>query len=119
MWHRRRRWQVSLVDSAEELTDKLTRFTWTPCTGFQVRGSPYLFLNDATSPDGAQEWAIVLGEGEAFPQVESITFSWCQPFEAREYVAKALAGRYAYLYDLIDPKQVETPDPHGSCRHCR
>jgi len=52
MWHRTRRWQVSLVDSAEELTAKVTKFTWTPCTGFQVRGSPYPFSSSHPASAG-------------------------------------------------------------------
>ena len=37
----------------------------------------YLFLNDATSGDGAQEYGAIKRLPDTWLQVESITFSWC------------------------------------------
>lgn len=59
MMHRRRRWCVGPITTAEELAEKLTKHTWTLCTGFYVASHPhYLFLNDATHEDvdGGEEW---------------------------------------------------------------
>lgn len=119
MWHRNRRWQVSPVESVTILARHLTEMIWVLCQGFRFRESAYLFLNDSTSPDGAQEYAVVKREGDDFPQVESITFSWCQPFEAERYIDKILAGDYdRTTLDLIDPARIESPDEHGSCLLC-
>lgn len=59
MLHKNRRWCVTPVASAEELAEKLTEMTWCGCSGFRLGG--YLWLNDATSPDGAQEFAVYAG----------------------------------------------------------
>jgi hypothetical protein len=81
MMHDRRRWVVNAVASAEELAHMLSKRTWTLCSGFYVHGHPdYLFLNDATSENGAGEYAVVKGGMEGpHVQVESVTFSWCEP----------------------------------------
>lgn len=58
MMHCKRRWSVAPVATAEELAHMLTERTWTLCSGFSVVGHDgYLFLNDATSEDGAGEYA--------------------------------------------------------------
>src|SRR6266571_4231859 len=59
MFHDKRRWYLSEVESPVALAEKLTRHTWTLCTGFYVRGfENYLFLNDATHEDGALEIGV-------------------------------------------------------------
>src|SRR5207245_9228216 len=96
MMHYRRRWCVSPVAAAEELAEKLTRHTWTLCTGFYVQSHPhYLFLNDATHEDGAAEIGIVVGGMDGpHVQIESITFSWCTFKVALDHIRKTLAGEY-------------------------
>lgn len=60
MMHTRRCWCVSPAASTNELAERLSRHTWTLCTGFVVEEHPtYLFLNDSTHEDGAGEWAVV------------------------------------------------------------
>lgn len=119
MLHDRRRWSLAQIETPAILTDHLTQLIWTPCQGFQIRGSPYLFLNDSTSPDGAQEYGVVLCEDEYLIQIESITFSWCQPFKARIYIDLVLAGKFNDA-DLarVDPHLIQSPEAHGTCRHC-
>ncbi len=56
MFHERRVWSVSPVASAEELAKKLTEMIWCCCNAFELGG--YLWLNDSTCPDGAQEYAV-------------------------------------------------------------
>ena len=71
MFHKKRVWCVSPVGSAEELAEKITQHSWTLCTGFQIDG--YLFLNYATSEDGAQEYAVVkcpANPGEPYRRVD-------------------------------------------------
>src|SRR5262249_4855835 len=107
-------------EDAEELARLLTARTWTLCTGFELGG--YLFLNDSTSEDGAQEYAVVkrpAAAGDPFVQVESITFGWCTPAQALEYIRAAVA-------DDLDGTghgrpvcpQVDTLPTHGRCPHC-
>lgn len=93
MFHDKRRWGISPVYTVEELALKLTCATWCGCQGFVLGG--YLFLNDSTGPDAAQEYAIVkhLPSGR-FLQVESVTFSWCLRHEAIGILSAAIAGEY-------------------------
>ena len=79
MLHANRAWCVSEVASVEELAKKLTETTWCCCTAFLVAGQPrYVWLNDSTSPDGVQEYAVVKLKGADGwgRQIESITFGW-------------------------------------------
>jgi hypothetical protein len=119
MFHNDRVWCVTAVASADELARKLTGTTWTCCTAFELGG--YLWLNDATSPDGAQEFAVVKKAGPNGPplQVESITFSWCDFDTALRYIQQTLRGEDddSDFAREVSPV-VQTPAEHGSCRHC-
>ncbi|MGI2907155.1 hypothetical protein [Tolypothrix sp. VBCCA 56010] len=85
MLHNKRTWTINEVSSPEQLAEKLTAHTWTGCTGFKLGN--LLFLNDATSGDGAQEYAVVaLYTNNDFLQIESITFSWCSYEQALAYI---------------------------------
>jgi hypothetical protein len=80
MLHADRIWSVAEVSSAEELARDLTRETWCCCQGFRIVDHPrYVWVNDSTSEDGAQEYAVCrlgLAKGD-MRQLESITFVWC------------------------------------------
>ncbi len=113
----RRRWQVSDVATAEELASILTGQDWTLCSGFRHGG--HLWLNDATGPDGAQEYAVVR-EGD-HAQVESITFGWLDAARGLAIIREIVAGEggdYSASYGSIDPRMVETPAQHGRCPQC-
>jgi hypothetical protein len=119
MFHSNRVWCVSPVDSAEDLARKLTEVTWCCCTGFEFGG--YLWLNDSTSPDGAQEYAVLKRNGDHGKpvQIESITFGWCDQAKALEYIRQTLAGKDD-VNDFrreVDPV-LQTPDQHRRCGHC-
>jgi hypothetical protein len=121
MFHKQRVWCVTPVESAEVLAEKLTQHSWTLCTGFQL-GS-YLFLNDATSEDGAQEYAVVKcppSDGHEYRQVESLTMSWCTYNEALVYIRRTLAGEFddASYASVVQPK-LEMPEVHGHCHLCQ
>ena len=77
MMHTRRKFCVLPVETADELAEKPTAHIWTLCTAFRL--TDYLFLNDSTSEDAAQEYAVARATTENGPalQVESITFGWC------------------------------------------
>lgn len=121
MFHSKRRWSLSEVESAEALAKMLVERTWTLCCGFYVKGhSEYLFLNDATSEDAAFEVAVVkqLADGN-FLQVESITVSWCTMSQTRTYIEEALAGTFDAL-DFVHPvnPRIDAPGQHQRCHLC-
>ena len=93
MFHANRIWgPPRTVATAEELADLLTEHTWCLCSAFEHAG--YLYLNDATSEDGAQEYAVVLKRPDGFRQIESVTFSWCSKASALEIIDKVVKGEY-------------------------
>ena len=92
MFHKNRTWRVGTVATPQELAEKLTKCTWTLCSGFKVEGFDYLFLNDSTHEDGAGEYGVVKQTPDGFVQVESITFSWTSTEKALAYILEALAG---------------------------
>lgn len=119
MFHADRVWCVGPVASAEELACKLTETTWCCCTGFELGG--YLWLNDSTSPDGAQEYAVIKKPGSTGKpvQVESITFGWCDKVQALAYILLTLAGKddHNSFCRVVEPV-LQTPAEHGRCPHC-
>lgn len=120
MLHKTRAWCLVPIGSAEELAEKLTEQTWTGCAAFAL--GEYVFLNDSTSADGAQEYAILkrpAHPGEAWFQIESITFGWCSREKGLEYIRQILAGDYdqADYRSAVQPT-LETPSEHGRCHHC-
>lgn len=120
MMHKSRTWAIHIVETIDELTKKLTERTWTLCTGFTVAGQQqYLFLNDATCEDGAQEYAVVKRIGDRLIQVESITFSWCDSTQARVYIEQALRGDYDRDgWAVSQSLHIEDGKTHGRCPHC-
>ena len=98
MFFERRPIAIRELDDAGELVDKLLNYSWTLCTAFRL--GHLLFINDATSEDGAGEWAVVIHEPQegcecvahehdgcsncahgrcpvlSGVQIESITFGW-------------------------------------------
>jgi hypothetical protein len=118
MFHDRRMWCVTDVDSPESLATKLSTQTWCCCTAFRI--GCYYWLNDATSPDGAQEYAVLrLVDGRYFVQIESITFSWCDPETTLLFIHRTLAGEFdgTPWRQHVRP-YVESPLEHGRCQHC-
>lgn len=116
MWHKNRSFSVADVVTAEELAKKLTQYTWSLCNGFRL--GELLFLNDSTSPDGLQEYAVV--HEPTSIQVESITFGWCnceQALELIREVQRDVAKGTNLDLDRITNK-IQTPQEHGRCGHC-
>ncbi len=119
MMHSDRIWCVVPASSAEELARNLTEGTWTCCSAFELGG--YLWLNDSTCPDGAQEYAVLKRVGpQGRPiQVESITFSWCSFADALEYIQRTLRGeddRSEFAREVS--AVLQSPAEHGRCCHC-
>lgn len=63
MLHKRRVWTIAQAESPEWLAAELTACTYCCCNGFRIGG--YLFVNDATCADGAQEYAVLRSQGGA------------------------------------------------------
>ena len=121
MLHSKRRWVIATVATPEELAQKVTEMTWCCCNGFRIEGTDYLFLNDATSADGAQEYGAVKGslDGPPWLQVESLTFGWCTYEKALDLIRKVLAGEYDQAdYAFPVTLRLDTPEQHGYCSHC-
>ncbi len=118
MLHSNRKWCVSPVDSAEELARKLTETTWCGCTGFQI--GCYLWLNDSSSPDGAQEFAVVkVLDSNHCLQLESITFGWCDYERALQLILATLNGQddRTPWRKPVNPA-LETAAEHKRCPLC-
>ena len=132
MLHKFRTWQVSVVESAEELADKLNkeRGSWVLCQAFAVEGSEeYVFLNDSTSEDSPVEFAVVryTTPDEEFEftwpfeciQLESITFGWSTKERSLDYINRAISGEWDKLVGqgqyVIDVQ----PSESHSCRLCQ
>ncbi len=119
MLHRKRSWVVYSVADAESLAEKLTQSTWTCCQAFELGG--YIFANDATCPDGAQEYAVLRGRGEpsGLVQIESITFSWCRQERALELIRRVASGEFdGNQYGVVARNRFQTAAEHRSCLHC-
>lgn len=117
--HKNRVWSVEDRTNAAELAHDLTNMSWCLCNGFRI-GS-YLILNDATSEDGAQEYAVI--REATMQQVESWTVGWMTEEQAYEVLVRLLAGAYddetwVTPGPAIHAKQVQTPAEHGTCWCC-
>lgn len=144
MYHNNRRWCVQQVASADDLADKLLNYNWCGCCGFELDG--VLWLNDSTSPDALQEFAVVqrpTHDYKEYRQVESITVSWCNREQLLEIIAavqhdgvqpavesgpvvraRSVADLYQTLGSIGRPAgwvvhpRIESPTEHGRCCHC-
>ncbi|TWT51729.1 hypothetical protein KOR42_34160 [Thalassoglobus neptunius] len=122
MLHADRVWSVSEVSSAEELAKNLSEATWCCCQAFQITDHPrYVWLNDSTSEDGAQEYAVCrigLTKGDIL-QIETITFGWCDYKKSLQFIRETLNGNdddneWARKVSAT----IETAEEHGRCGHC-
>lgn len=117
MLHKNRVWYVTHSESAQWLASQLTQFTWCGCNGFRL--GEYLFLNDATCADGAQEYAVLRPEGDDYVQIESVTFSWMSEDRALDLIQRVLAGEFDDVaYCRLGKRRVQTPEEHGRCHLC-
>ena len=120
MFHKNRVWSISPVATPEELAKLLSEHTWCCCNGFEIGN--YLFVNDATSADGAQEYGVVkkpTKEGEPYMQIESITASWMTYERLLEFICRTLVGENDEVEwkSAITPR-FESPKTHGRCHLC-
>lgn len=119
MLHVKRVWCVQEWSGAlEDLAEALTERTWTCCAAFRWQG--LLLVNDATSENGAQEYAVL--DEKTREQIESLTCSWMTPGRLARVLRELSAGREhegLALRDFDPAKQLQTPARLGRCHHCR
>lgn len=104
------------------LAHKLVDYDWTGCTAWELDG--VIYANDATGPDGAQEYAAILIEQDGRGadgaglvtgrQVESVTFSWCTVKRAAEIIQAIAAGDYG----MDEPITLRIDGPGHRCHLC-
>lgn len=117
MLHSKRVWSVAPAESAEWLAEKLTQHTWCGCNGFSLGG--YLFVNDATCADGAQEYGVLRRWDDHYEQIESLTFSWMNEAMALDIIRRVLSGEFdEERYGLVEASRIQTPQEHGRCHLC-
>src|SRR5687767_11394290 len=105
MFFQQRRYRVTHVVSIEDLVRSLTERSWTLCQAFAI--ADLLLVNDATSEDGAQEYAVIR-DGRL---IESVTVSWCEADQLLAILRELEAGGggdYA-------PAPVRLDHPDGVC----
>ena len=117
MLHRKRIWSIFLAESPRWLAEQVTQYTYCGCNGFRL--GKYVFVNDATCADGAQEYAVLKSVGDHYVQIESLTFSWMTEAKALDIIRRVLAGDFDNTqYGAIDPGRLQTPEEHGRCHLC-
>ena len=117
MLHRTRIWSVFPAESAEWLAEQVTQYTYCGCNRFRL--GEYLFVNDATCADGAQEYGVLKSAADHYVQIESLIFSWMTESEAVSIIRRVLAGEFDHeQYGTIDRRRLQTPKEHGRCHHC-
>ena len=117
MLHHTRIWTIATVETTELLAEQLTQYSWCCCNGFRL--GEYLFVNDATGPDGAQEYAALKSCGDHYVQIESLTFSWMNNERALDIIRRVLAGEFDdEHYGVVPARRLQTPAEHGRCHHC-
>ncbi len=109
MLHKNRSYLIADYSSMKELVSSLHGRTWTGCSGFRC-GSLTL-LNDSTSGDSAQEYAVIRNG----IQIESLTVSWMD-FDS-------LLSLLINLDTGVEPGVPSssftiTPHPEGTCYLC-
>lgn len=122
MYFEKRKLRIYKIDDIKELAQKLASFnTQCLCTGFLFQD--VLFINDSSSEDGAQEYAIVLPQKDAQMglQIESVTFGWIED-EAKRI--QTILDMVKYKDEIgeapiHEPVKLNVDDSEKhSCRYC-
>ncbi len=121
MMHTSRTWCIFPIATPEDLAHKLAESTWCLCTAFEI--GDYLFLNDATSEDGAAEYAVLkkpATAGAPYIQLESITASWMTEERLLEFISRTLVGEIGLEVEWareVRPR-LESSEQHKRCHLC-
>ena len=120
----RRAYNIKLCTADEMLSDLVHTKTWTLCTGWRVGET--LYLNDSTSEDGAQEYAVLRvqpGAGRLVAkQFESVTFGWMTLEEIEDFIeqtwnADIETGDYAEIAHVFG-NAIFVQDNHDALPYC-
>ena len=116
MLHKRRAFDVTAIDDTKALAEKLFQHTWCGCTGFRLTGPrPLLLLNDSSSPDAAQEYAVF--DELTTQQIESLTISWMNEASiTRQLEALRETAATMPRFSLEPMPSLHHPGP---CLYCR
>lgn len=97
MLHERRPFHIRNVETPAELGVLLTTETHSTWQGFRCQG--LLWLNDSTSMEAIQEYAVV--RESTSEQLESITVSWCDADSIAQYHSDCLAPDAEVFYGKV------------------
>lgn len=111
MLHARRAFQIHEFTDMREVARKLVETTWTLCSGFKCDG--LILVNDSTSENGAQEYAVFHGE----QQIESLTVSWMESADQLYEILEKLSKDPKSGVRMGKHKLLTHPDGE-SCRYC-
>ncbi len=121
MFFPNRTWCLTGVPSSQALAEMLTRQTWPTCSGFFVTGHrSVLFLNDATGPDGDQEYVVMYRNRHGIiGEMDSITVNSFTHERIAWLVDQflELPGETVQFAATIRPDQIKTPRQHRDI-HC-
>lgn len=137
MMHDKRIWCLSPSTPAEISTDLAGKDnpearTWTLCTGYryELGGKTYLFVNDSTSEDALQEYALLEVISDVYEpytdyatvrQLESITVSWCTREDLLGYLTKVNDPEFlAFVHTWWGTKHftIQTHPQNERCWRC-
>lgn len=120
----RRTYNIKPCTADEMLSDLVHTKTWTLCTGWRVGET--LYLNNSTSEDGAQEYAVLRvqpGAGRLVAkQFESVTFGWMTLEEIEDFIeqtwnADIETGDYAEIAHVFG-NALFVQDNHDALPYC-
>ena len=110
MMHKKRPHTIAEFADLDELCKKLVNHTWTTCSGFRWRS--LTLLNDSTSEDAVQEYAVIRNG----IQIESLTVSWMEsPDVLAGYLVPLDSGEMPGV--SFGPVKI-IPHPDGYCSRC-
>lgn len=110
MLHKNRKFSLAQINTPEELVKKLTEHTWCSCNAFMWKN--WIFANDSTGPDGAQEYAVINDQ----QQYDSWTVSWMTPEDLLQHLLNLKVTDTVYYGPITNIFQ--SPKDHGTCGHC-
>ena len=84
MIHTDRVFNIKTCSADEMIADFGHTRSWTLCSGWRVGDT--LYLNDAFSEDGAQEYAVIRVGGDSAIQFDSVTFGWMEADRIAAYI---------------------------------
>ena len=98
MLHAKRQHDVKEYADLGVMCDKLINHSWCLCAGFKWKS--ITLLNDSTSEDALQEYAVIKN-GRA---IESLTVSWIKADKLAEYIQEYEANTHGADFGPVQPQ---------------